>query len=131
MFCGKCICIVSLPIQAFNQFLLCVLHVVRISAEDFSRLFDSVELCSVNPDTLTEGTAPSSASSPGSWTISEHEGVWVPGSSAGGRRKYRREYCDESVCHVRMDFSCQVQSEIFTTVARGKSVFVFTVCFLQ
>lgn len=63
---------------------------IRISAEDFSSLFDIVELCSVNPDTLVEGSTP--ASSPASlstWTISEHEGFWVPGSSAGGSRRYR------------------------------------------
>lgn len=64
---------------------------IRISAEDFSSLFDVVELCSVNPDTLVEGNTPASPSSPSStsiWTISEHEGLWAPGSSAGGSRKY-------------------------------------------
>ncbi|KAL7400832.1 hypothetical protein ABVT39_018670 [Epinephelus coioides] len=64
-----------------------------ISAEDFSSLFDIVELCSVNPDTLVEGNAPDSTSSPASaWTISEHEGFWVSGSSAGGSRKYNRSF---------------------------------------
>ena len=82
-----------------RQFFPCCVSfpVIRISAEDFSRLFDSVELCSVNPDTLTEEKAPASASSAGSWTISEHEGAWVPGSSAGGRRRYQRECYYESV----------------------------------
>ncbi|XP_033488141.1 calpain-12 [Epinephelus lanceolatus] len=64
-----------------------------ISAEDFSSLFDIVELCSVNPDTLVEGNAPDSTSSPASaWTISEHEGFWVSGSSAGGSRRYTRSF---------------------------------------
>lgn len=64
----------------------------RISADDLSRLFDIVELCSVNPDTLVEGNNPASPTSPASsstWTISEHEGRWAPGSSAGGSRRYR------------------------------------------
>lgn len=66
----------------------------RISVEDLSRLFDVVELCSVNPDTLTEENPPASPVPPPSstWTISEHEGFWVPGSSAGGSRKYKRAF---------------------------------------
>ncbi|XP_074535949.1 calpain-12 [Halichoeres trimaculatus] len=66
-----------------------------ICAEDFSKLFDIVELCSVNPDTLVEGNTPASPSSPAStslWTISEHEGIWVTGSSAGGSRRYRKSF---------------------------------------
>ncbi|CAJ1065384.1 calpain-12 [Xyrichtys novacula] len=69
-----------------------------ICAEDFSRLFDIVELCSVNPDTLVEGNTPASPASPTSlpppsqWTISEHEGFWVSGSSAGGSRRYRKSF---------------------------------------
>ncbi|XP_020491792.2 calpain-12 [Labrus bergylta] len=66
-----------------------------ISSEDFSKLFDIVELCSVNPDSLVEEKTPSSPSSPDSsstWTISEHEGFWIPGSSAGGSRRYRKSF---------------------------------------
>lgn len=64
----------------------------RMSADDLSKLFDIVELCSVNPDTLVEGNhlaSPTSPASASTWTISEHEGRWVPGSSAGGSRRYR------------------------------------------
>uniref|UniRef100_A0A4W6CNS0 Calpain 12 n=1 Tax=Lates calcarifer TaxID=8187 RepID=A0A4W6CNS0_LATCA len=64
-----------------------------ISAEDFSSLFDVVELCSVSPDTLVEGNTPASPSSAApQWTISEHEGLWVPGSSAGGSRKFNQTF---------------------------------------
>ncbi|XP_071377523.1 calpain-12 [Centroberyx affinis] len=63
-----------------------------ISSEDFSRLFDTVELCSVNPDTLVEGNTSASPAAPSAWTISDHEGVWVPGSSAGGSRRYHRSF---------------------------------------
>lgn len=68
---------------------------VRISAEDLSKLFDIVELCSVSPDALVEGSkpvSPVSPASPSTWTISEHEGRWVSGSSAGGSRKYRSTF---------------------------------------
>uniref|UniRef100_A0A3P8Q3N1 Calpain 12 n=1 Tax=Astatotilapia calliptera TaxID=8154 RepID=A0A3P8Q3N1_ASTCA len=57
-----------------------------ISAEDFSNLFDVVELCSVNPDSYDE------ESTPASWAITEHEGCWLPGSSAGGSRKYNKTF---------------------------------------
>ncbi|XP_041653613.1 calpain-12 [Cheilinus undulatus] len=63
-----------------------------ISSEDFSHLFDIVELCSVNPDTLVEGGTPTSPSSPSVWTISEHEGFWISGSTAGGSRRYHRSF---------------------------------------
>ncbi|KAJ8368975.1 hypothetical protein SKAU_G00090030 [Synaphobranchus kaupii] len=59
-----------------------------INVEDFSTLFDTVELCSVNPVSLVEGhDVPSSA-----WTISSHHGSWVSGCSAGGSRRYRRSF---------------------------------------
>ncbi|XP_039987309.1 calpain-12 [Xiphias gladius] len=66
-----------------------------ISAEDFSSLFNIVELCSVSPDTLDEGNtaaSPSTPVPPSTWTISEHEGFWVPGSSAGGSRRYNQTF---------------------------------------
>ncbi|XP_046892320.1 calpain-12 [Hypomesus transpacificus] len=59
-----------------------------ISAEDFSKLFDTVELCSMNPDSLAEGEPPS-----GGWALSSHKGSWVPGSTAGGSRRFRRSFC--------------------------------------
>ncbi|XP_054650690.1 calpain-12 isoform X2 [Dunckerocampus dactyliophorus] len=64
-----------------------------ISADDFSKKFDYVELCSVNPDTLVErNTADPLSSSSSKWTINEHEGLWLQGSSAGGSRKYHRSF---------------------------------------
>uniref|UniRef100_A0A3Q2UTM6 Calpain 12 n=1 Tax=Haplochromis burtoni TaxID=8153 RepID=A0A3Q2UTM6_HAPBU len=57
-----------------------------ISAEDFSNLFDVVELCSVNPDSYDE------ESTLASWAITEHEGCWLLGSSAGGSRKYNKTF---------------------------------------
>ncbi|MEQ2225462.1 hypothetical protein ILYODFUR_017703 [Ilyodon furcidens] len=60
-----------------------------ISVDDFSRMFNIVELCSVNPDSLEEEDTSVSQST---WTISEHKGSWVPGSSAGGSRKYNKSF---------------------------------------
>lgn len=68
---------------------------IRINADDFSRLFDTVELCSVNPYTILGGNMPVSHTSPATqskWTIHDHEGSWVPGSSAGGSRRYNRTF---------------------------------------
>ncbi|XP_072248498.1 calpain-12 [Leuresthes tenuis] len=60
-----------------------------ISADDFSSLFDIVELCSVNPETHEAGN-PAAAKS--TWNVSEHEGSWESGSSAGGSRRYHRSF---------------------------------------
>ncbi|CAL8362004.1 unnamed protein product [Merluccius merluccius] len=66
-----------------------------ISADDFSKLFDTVELCSVNPDSL-EPSAPapplSTAAAPSTWSITEHQGSWIQGSTAGGSRRYQRSF---------------------------------------
>lgn len=58
---------------------------VRMSVDDFSRTFNVVELCSVSPDSLDEEDTSTAQST---WTISEHKGSWLPGSSAGGSRKF-------------------------------------------
>uniref|UniRef100_A0A3P8WJB3 Calpain 12 n=1 Tax=Cynoglossus semilaevis TaxID=244447 RepID=A0A3P8WJB3_CYNSE len=63
-----------------------------ISAEDFSKLFNVVELCNVNPDSLDEVAESSSPSTQAAWSITEHEGAWVPGSSAGGSRRYNKTF---------------------------------------
>lgn len=58
----------------------------RIGIEDFCRLFNTVEMCSVNPDSMS-GEASDDTTTP-SWTLSSHQGTWVPMCSAGGSRKY-------------------------------------------
>ncbi|XP_048836150.1 calpain-12 [Brienomyrus brachyistius] len=62
-----------------------------ISVEDFRSLFDSVELCSVSPDCLSEEEVgqehPSSI-----WTITSYQGSWVPGCTAGGSPKFPRSF---------------------------------------
>uniref|UniRef100_A0A3B3YSN1 Calpain 12 n=1 Tax=Poecilia mexicana TaxID=48701 RepID=A0A3B3YSN1_9TELE len=60
-----------------------------ISAGDFSTMFNVVELCSMSPDSLEDGDASTGQSA---WTISEHKGSWLPGSSAGGSRKYNKSF---------------------------------------
>ncbi|XP_036393374.1 calpain-12 [Megalops cyprinoides] len=60
-----------------------------INVEDFSKLFEMVEMCSVNPDSLLEE---GHEVSPTAWTISSYHGSWVPGCSAGGSRKFRRSF---------------------------------------
>uniref|UniRef100_A0A8C7DGH2 Calpain 12 n=1 Tax=Oncorhynchus kisutch TaxID=8019 RepID=A0A8C7DGH2_ONCKI len=67
-----------------------------ISAEDFNKLFDTVELCSVDPDPIVEedtSTDPDSpADPPSAWTLSSHKGSWVSGSTAGGSCSYPRSF---------------------------------------
>uniref|UniRef100_A0A673H347 Calpain-1 catalytic subunit-like n=1 Tax=Sinocyclocheilus rhinocerous TaxID=307959 RepID=A0A673H347_9TELE len=61
-----------------------------IGIEDFSRLFNTVEMCSVNPDSMS-GEASDDTATP-SWTLSSHQGTWVPMCSAGGSRRYPRSF---------------------------------------
>uniref|UniRef100_A0A4W5JZ32 Calpain 12 n=1 Tax=Hucho hucho TaxID=62062 RepID=A0A4W5JZ32_9TELE len=64
-----------------------------ISVEDFNRLLDTVELCSVNPEPIVDKDTPDSPAAPTSaWTLSSHKGSWVSGSTAGGNRSYRRSF---------------------------------------
>ncbi|XP_037534124.1 calpain-12 [Nematolebias whitei] len=60
-----------------------------MSVDDFSRTFNVVELCSVSPDSLDEEDTSTVQST---WTISEHKGSWLPGSSAGGSRKFNKSF---------------------------------------
>ncbi|XP_051512377.1 calpain-12 [Myxocyprinus asiaticus] len=61
-----------------------------IGIEDFCRLFNTVEMCSVNPDSMTGETNDDTATP--SWTLSTHQGTWVPMCSAGGSRRYPRSF---------------------------------------
>nr|XP_023833856.1 calpain-8 [Salvelinus alpinus] len=67
-----------------------------ISAEDFSKLFGTVELCSVDPDPIVDEDTPTDPDSPAapisSWTLSSHKGSWVSGSTAGGSCTYPRSF---------------------------------------
>lgn len=48
----------------------------------------------MSPDTLDEENTQDSpaVSGPSAWTISEHEGFWAAGSTAGGSRRYKSMY---------------------------------------
>ncbi|XP_052008684.1 calpain-1 catalytic subunit-like isoform X2 [Xyrauchen texanus] len=61
-----------------------------IGIEDFCRLFNTVEMCSVNPDSMTGETSDDTTTP--SWTLSTHQGTWVPMCSAGGSRRYPRSF---------------------------------------
>uniref|UniRef100_A0A4W5P4D4 Calpain 12 n=1 Tax=Hucho hucho TaxID=62062 RepID=A0A4W5P4D4_9TELE len=67
-----------------------------ISAEDFNKLFGTVELCSVDPDPIVEEDTPTDPDSPAApisaWTLSSHKGSWVSGSTAGGSSTYPRSF---------------------------------------
>lgn len=61
-----------------------------IAIEDFCRLYNTVEMCSVNPDSMS-GEASEDTASP-TWSLSSHQGTWVPMCSAGGSRRYPRSF---------------------------------------
>ncbi|GAA6072681.1 calpain-12 isoform X1, partial [Tachysurus ichikawai] len=66
-----------------------------IGVQDFCKLFDTVELCSVNPDSDAgeEG-------SDSSWSLTSHKGSWVPMCSAGGSRKNPKTFCKNPQFHL-------------------------------
>ncbi|XP_062861104.1 calpain-12 [Trichomycterus rosablanca] len=61
-----------------------------IGVEDFCKLYDTVELCSVDPESDAGEEVDSSATA--SWSLTSHKGSWVPGCSAGGSRKNPRTF---------------------------------------
>uniref|UniRef100_A0A6Q2ZM07 Calpain 12 n=1 Tax=Esox lucius TaxID=8010 RepID=A0A6Q2ZM07_ESOLU len=65
-----------------------------ISVEDFSQLFNTVEMCSVEPDPIVdEDTSTDPPATPASdWTLTSYKGSWVPGSTAGGNSTNSRSY---------------------------------------
>ncbi|XP_053357104.1 calpain-12 [Clarias gariepinus] len=69
-----------------------------IGVQDFCKLFDTVELCSVDPDydTGEDGTDASTSS----WSLTSHKGSWVPMCSAGGSRKNPRTFCKNPQFHL-------------------------------
>ncbi|XP_076846280.1 calpain-12 [Brachyhypopomus gauderio] len=70
-----------------------------IGMEDFCKRFDTVELCSVNPDSddTEEGDAGTATSS---WALTSHKGSWVPMCSAGGSRKFQRTFWKNPQFHL-------------------------------
>ncbi|XP_066541138.1 calpain-12 [Hoplias malabaricus] len=69
-----------------------------IGVEDFCRLFDTVELCSVNPESDTGEDSDASGAS--DWTLTSHKGSWIPMCSAGGSRKYPKTFWKNPQFHL-------------------------------
>uniref|UniRef100_A0A3B4CPE6 Calpain 12 n=1 Tax=Pygocentrus nattereri TaxID=42514 RepID=A0A3B4CPE6_PYGNA len=69
-----------------------------IGMEDFCRMFDTVELCSVNPD--SDAGEDGDAAGASDWSLTSHKGSWVPMCSAGGSRKYPRTFWKNPQFHL-------------------------------
>ncbi|XP_046720698.1 calpain-12 isoform X2 [Silurus meridionalis] len=67
-----------------------------IGVEDFCKLFDTVELCSVDPDC----DAGEEDNATPSWSLTSHKGSWVPMCSAGGSRKSPRTFWKNPQFHL-------------------------------
>ncbi|GJQ77204.1 hypothetical protein Trydic_g14875 [Trypoxylus dichotomus] len=57
-----------------------------MSFKDFQRYFDRLEICNLNPDSLTEDEIQEGNKK--KWEVSFYEGEWVRGVTAGGCRNY-------------------------------------------
>lgn len=61
-------------------------HAFRMSIEDFCKCFCQLDICNYSPAFLD--------SSPEShWILSEHDGRWLAGSTAGGHMDCKGSYC--------------------------------------
>ncbi|XP_017321817.3 calpain-12 isoform X1 [Ictalurus punctatus] len=69
-----------------------------IGVQDFCKLFDTVELCSVEPD--SDAGEEGNATDISSWSLTSHKGSWVPMCSAGGSRKNARTFCKNPQFHL-------------------------------
>ncbi|MCJ8733551.1 hypothetical protein PDJAM_G00224840 [Pangasius djambal] len=69
-----------------------------IGVQDFCKLFDTVELCSVDPD--CDAGEEGNATGTSSWSLTSHKGSWVPMCSAGGSRKNARTFCKNPQFHL-------------------------------
>ncbi|XP_049339737.1 calpain-12 [Astyanax mexicanus] len=69
-----------------------------IGVEDFCKMYDTVELCSVNPD--SDAGEDSDAASVSDWSLTSHKGSWVPMCSAGGSRKYPKSFWKNPQFHL-------------------------------
>ncbi|KAL7878364.1 hypothetical protein AOLI_G00093380 [Acnodon oligacanthus] len=69
-----------------------------IGVEDFCRMFDTVEMCSVNPD--SDAGEDGDAAGASDWSLTSHKGSWVPMCSAGGSRKYPRTFWKNPQFHL-------------------------------
>lgn len=49
--------------------------------EDFKKNYDTVEICNMTPDALTDDTSRQ-------WEVSLFEGKWIRGTTAGGCRNF-------------------------------------------
>uniref|UniRef100_A0A8C6LFX5 Calpain 12 n=1 Tax=Nothobranchius furzeri TaxID=105023 RepID=A0A8C6LFX5_NOTFU len=78
-----------------------------ISIDDFSKTFNMVELCSMSPDSLEEDTAAGQST----WTVSEHKGTWVSGSTAGGSRKNNKSFWKNPQFHLVLQEQDQDEEE--------------------
>jgi calpain len=68
-----------------------------MSYQDFKTQFSRLEICNLNPDSLSEEGILNSHKR--KWEMSMFEGEWVRGVTAGGCRNYLGEYLCENVSH--------------------------------
>lgn len=70
-----------------------------MSYRDFVKYFMRMEICNLNPDSLTEDELTKNDKK--RWEMSVFEGEWVRGVTAGGCRNYLRKYNSRLVYKVQ------------------------------
>jgi hypothetical protein len=64
-----------------------------MSFDDFMRNFEKMEICNLGPDVMDEIYQMTGVRATNTvWTVQQHDGVWIRGSTAGGCRNYLGQF---------------------------------------
>ncbi|XP_058806409.1 calpain-A-like isoform X1 [Phymastichus coffea] len=72
-----------------------------MSFQDFKKYFERVEICNLNPDSLTEDDLSRGKKK---WEMSVYEGEWVRGVTAGGCRNYLETFWHNPQYRVTLEY---------------------------
>nr|KAF7402226.1 hypothetical protein H0235_015562 [Vespula pensylvanica] len=72
-----------------------------MSFQDFTQYFTQLEICNLNPDSLTEGDINAGKKR---WEMSVFEGEWVRGVTAGGCRNYLETFCHNPQYRITLEY---------------------------
>ncbi|KAF7996863.1 hypothetical protein HCN44_002509 [Aphidius gifuensis] len=72
-----------------------------MSLQDFKNFFTNLEICNLNPDSLTEDDLTAGKKR---WEMSVFEGEWVRGVTAGGCRNFLETFCHNPQYRITLEY---------------------------
>lgn len=100
--------------------IICFLCLFRMSFTDFLSHYSRIEICTLTPDTITSDSVKH-------WAVTNHDGTWRKGSTAGGCRNNPCEpqkNCKHTLKHCESDSDFSTKND-----SHGQSLVVL-VCFI-